>query len=58
METAIVIFGYLLLWAATDIGRKGDSKVKFMRGKWWAIFALLTAGGIVLNNVDRILNAL
>ena len=52
MEIAISILGYILLWAATDVGRKKDSEIKFMRGKWWLIFTLITAGAYIINNVD------
>lgn len=58
MEIAIKILGYLLLWAATDIGRKEDSKIKFMRWKWWLILTLITVGTYIINNVDRWFNAL
>ncbi len=58
MEIAISILGYILLWAATDVGRKEDSKIKFMRGKWWLIFTLITVGAYIINNVDSWFNAL
>ena len=58
MEIAISIFGYVLLWAATDVGRKEASKIKFMRGKWWLIFTLITVGVYIINNVDSWFNAL
>ncbi len=58
MEIAISILGYVLLWAATDVGRKEESKIKFMRGKWWLIFTLIIAGVYIINNVDNWFNAL
>jgi len=58
MEIAINILGYFLLWVATDIGRKEESKIKFMRGKWWLIFTLITAGAYIISNVDNWFNAL
>jgi len=58
MEIAISILGYVLLWVATDIGRKEESKIKFMTGKWWIIFTLITAGTYIINNVDNWFNTL
>ena len=58
MEIAISILGYVLLWAATDIGRKEESKIKFVRGKWWLILTLITTGTYIINNVDNWFNAL
>ena len=53
MEEVIIIIGYILLWAATDVGRKQDSKIKFMRGKWWLIFGLITVGAYVISTAHK-----
>ena len=50
MEMITIILGYILLWAATDVGRKTDSKIKFMRGKWWLIFTLIIVGAYIISN--------
>ena len=47
METIIHIIGFLLLWVATDIGRKPESKIKFFSGQWWLILVLITVGAIL-----------
>jgi len=43
----IQIVGFLLLWVATDVGRKPESKIKFLSGKWWLILILLVIGGLL-----------
>jgi hypothetical protein len=48
MEFAISVLGYVLLWAATDVGRKDGKEIKFMRGKWWLIFGLITTGAYII----------
>ena len=58
MEIGISILGYVILWAATDVGRKEESKIKFMGGKWWLIFTPIISGVYIINNVDNLFNAL
>ncbi len=36
--------GIIILWLATDVGRKEDSKIKFLGRNWWFIFILLLIG--------------
>ncbi len=48
MEFMISVLGYVLLWAATDVGRKDGKEIKFMRGKWWLIFTLITVGAYII----------
>ncbi len=48
MEFAISVLGYVLIWAATDVGRKDGKEIKFMRGKWWLIFGLITTGTYII----------
>ena len=45
----IKILGYILIWAATDVGRKDDSKIEFMKSNWWLIFILITIGIYLIN---------
>lgn len=52
MEIAISILGYTLLWAATNVGRKDEKEIKFMRGKWWLIFVLITTGAYIIKNAE------
>ena len=52
MEFAISVLGYVLLWAATDVGRKDGKEIKFMRGKWWLIFGLITTGAYIIKNSE------
>lgn len=58
METLISIVGFLLLWAATDVGRNKESKIKIGTKKWFAVFTLITIGGLILSNVTTINNSL
>ena len=44
----MTILGYFLLWVATDVGRKEESKIEFMSTKWWAIFALISIGTYII----------
>ena len=36
-----------MIWGATDVGRKPESKVKFFTGQWWLMFVLITLGAIL-----------
>jgi len=53
MEEVIIILGFVLLWAATDVGRKQESKIKFMKGKWWIIFGLISVGVYIISNARK-----
>lgn len=44
----MVVLGYILLSAATDVGRKDGSEIKFMRGKWWLIQGLIFIGAYII----------
>jgi hypothetical protein len=44
------IFGFIILFAATDVGRKEESKINFMSGKWWLILTLLVIGSILTSS--------
>ena len=52
MEFVISVLGYVLFWAATNVGRKDGEEIKFMRGKWWLIFALITTGAAIIKYSD------
>lgn len=52
MELAISVLGYILLWAANDVGRKDGKEIKFMTGKWWLIFVLITTGAYLIKNSE------
>jgi hypothetical protein len=40
----INIVGFILLWAASDIGRGPESKIRMFSPNWWIILVLITAG--------------
>jgi len=44
MEFIINMFGFFLLWSATDVGRTEDSKIKMFSKEWWSITLLLVIG--------------
>jgi hypothetical protein len=48
MEYLMHIIGFMLLFIATDVGRKQESKIKFFSGKWWLIVALILIGTIMV----------
>jgi hypothetical protein len=48
MELVIDMLGYFLLFTATDVGRKEDSKIKLMEGKWWLIMGLILVGSLII----------
>ncbi len=50
MEWILEIVGFVLIWAATDVGRDGCCKIRFMSLKWWAVFLLLVAGVFLIKN--------
>ena len=52
MEFMISVLGYLLLWVATDVGRKDGKEIKIMRGKWWLIFVLITIGAYIIKHSE------
>jgi len=49
MDTIIQISGFLCLWIAVGIGRKEDSKIKFMSGNWWLALILIEVGTLIIN---------
>lgn len=50
METVISVIGFIMLWAPTEIGRKEDSKLKFMGRKWWLTILVLIVGAYLARN--------
>lgn len=44
VDWIIGVIGTLMLWGATDVGRKEDSKVKFLSLNYWLQFILLVLG--------------
>lgn len=49
MQGILVIIGYILLWASTDVGRKKEDKIKFFSGNWWLIFILILSGTFLIS---------
>lgn len=47
MEFIIQFIGYMLLWAATDIGRGPESEVKIFSGDWWIVCGLIAIGVVI-----------
>jgi hypothetical protein len=38
-----------MLWIATDVGRKEDSKVKLFTTNWWIMFLLIAFGAYFIS---------
>jgi len=53
MEFIISCVGFILLWVATDVGRKEVDKIVFFRSKWFVIFALITIGVLLIKNAHN-----
>ena len=41
METFMLILAYAMLFIGASIGRKSDSKIKFLSGNWLIIVSIL-----------------
>jgi len=44
IDLIIEIFGFIMLWIATDVGRKEESKVAVFSANWWIILFLIAFG--------------
>ena len=44
IDFIIEIVGFIILWIATDIGRKKESEVKIFSTNWWIILVLIAFG--------------
>jgi len=49
MNVIVIIVGFVLLWAATDVGRKKDSKIKIFSWEWFLILILIVVGVTLIN---------
>lgn len=47
MDILQILFGYILIWWAVEVGRKEDSKVELFTPKW-ILQILLVAFGVML----------
>ena len=44
IDFIIEFLGFVILWVATDVGRKEESKVKLFSTNWWIILLLIAFG--------------
>ena len=45
--------GYLLIWAATDVGRPKEYGVKLFTNDWFFQFILIVIGVMIINSVPK-----
>lgn len=53
MEFLISVFGFIILWIATAVGRKKESSIKTFSVKWFFMAALIATGAFIIKFADK-----